>query len=79
KFMPCFDGPYKVSRAHLETSTYTLDLPDTMKVFPTFHSSQLCQYQANDPELFPSRVLPQPGPMVVEDGGQEWEVERILD
>ncbi|KAJ3492390.1 hypothetical protein NLI96_g66 [Meripilus lineatus] len=79
KFMVRYDGPYKVLRAYPDSSTYTLDLPPTMKIFPTFHSSLLKPYLPNDDDLFPDRAHPQPGPIVTEDGFEEWEVEEILD
>ena len=41
KFMPHYDGPYSVINARPETSTYTLNLPDSTNIFPTFHGSQL--------------------------------------
>ncbi|OJA16295.1 hypothetical protein AZE42_09403 [Rhizopogon vesiculosus] len=41
KFMPRFDGPYRIVEARPETSTYTLDLPSMPNIFPTFHVSQL--------------------------------------
>ncbi|GLB36666.1 hypothetical protein LshimejAT787_0309530 [Lyophyllum shimeji] len=41
KFMPQFDGPYSVIAAHPETSSYTLDLPEGLNIFPTFHASLL--------------------------------------
>jgi len=44
KFMPRFDGPYTIIDLHPETSNYTLDLPNSPNIFPTFHSSQLQPY-----------------------------------
>lgn len=41
KFMPHFDGPYKIISAHPESSTYTLDLPAHTDIHPTFHVSEL--------------------------------------
>lgn len=79
KFMPRFDGPYTILDAHPETSTYTLDLPNSPNIFPTFHSSQLRQFHANDSSLFPSRELPRPGPVVTEDGQHENFIEKIID
>lgn len=79
KFMPRFDGPYKVVKAHPEKSEYTLLLPNSGKIFPGFHSSLLRRHHANDPALFPSRKLPRPGPVVTPDGQEEWQVDCILD
>lgn len=79
KFMPRFDGPYTILDAHPETSTYTLDLPNSPNIFPTFHSSQLKPFHANDSALFPSRDFPRPGPVVTEDGQMETFIEKIVD
>ena len=38
KFMVRYDGPYKVTSAFPDTSSYTLDLPPSMRIFPTFHA-----------------------------------------
>ena len=79
KFMVRYDGPYRVIQAWPDSSTYTLDLPEHMNVFPTFHASLLRPYRENDATLFPDRELPMPGPVVTADGQVEWEVESILD
>ena len=79
KFMVRYDGPYLVTAAHPSTSTYTLDLPSTMRIHPTFHSSLLKPFVPNDDALFPERAHPRPGPIVTEDGQEEHFVERILD
>jgi len=36
KFFPHWDGPYKVIKAHAESSSYTLELPATCNEFPTY-------------------------------------------
>ncbi|PIL28861.1 hypothetical protein GSI_08907 [Ganoderma sinense ZZ0214-1] len=79
KFMVRFDGPYEVLRAHPETSVYTLKLPDSMRIFPTFHASLLRPFVENDATRFPSRTRSHPGPIVTADGQEEWLVESILD
>ncbi|KAJ3480303.1 hypothetical protein NLI96_g8442 [Meripilus lineatus] len=79
KFMVRYDGPYKILRAFPDSSVYTLDLPDTMKIFPTFHASLLKPFNSNDDALFPGRSHPKPGPIITENGEEEWEVECILD
>lgn len=71
KFMPRFDGPYKIVHANPERSSYTLDMPNAPNVFPTFHGNLLRRYVANDGDLFPSRELEQPGSIDV-DGVEEW-------
>lgn len=79
KFMPRFDGPYAVVSANPESSNYTLDLPEHTNVYPTFHASELKRHVPNDAELYPSRELQRPGPIVTQAGTEEWEIERILD
>jgi hypothetical protein len=63
KFFPRFDGPYTITNAHPETSSYTLDMPNSC-IFPTFHVSELKPFVENDPILFPSRELSRPGPIL---------------
>ncbi|GAW08899.1 reverse transcriptase-RNase H-integrase [Lentinula edodes] len=79
KFFPRYDGPYTITDVHPEFSAYTLDLPPTLDIFPTFHADQLKLYTDNDPTLFPNREFPRPGPIVSADGLLELEVDRILD
>jgi hypothetical protein len=79
KYMPRFDGPYEVIAKHDECSTYTLDLPNQPGVFPVFHASELEPYVENNHNLFPGRKLPEPGPIINEDGDEEWFIEDIID
>jgi hypothetical protein len=79
KFMPQYDGPFVVTHAHPETSTYTLLLPNELNRFPTFHSSLLWKFSPTDYDLFPTRSLPQPGPVVTPGGQEEWVIRGIID
>jgi hypothetical protein len=79
KFFLRFDGPYAIIKAHPEFSSYTLSLPNSPNIFPTFHSSQLKRFIPNDPDLFPSREHPRPQPVVTTDGIEEYHIERIID
>lgn len=79
KFMPRFDGPYKIIRAYPDTSSYTLELPASSKLFPTFHSSQLQPFIENDSNLFPSRSLAKPPLILTPDGQTEYFIDKILD
>lgn len=78
KFMVRYDGPYVVTKAHPDTSSYTLDLPPHVHIHPTFHASLLRPFIENDPVLFPSRSYPEPGPILTEDGQQEHVVDSII-
>ncbi|RDB24931.1 hypothetical protein Hypma_007676 [Hypsizygus marmoreus] len=79
KFMPRFDGPYTIAKAHPATSSYTLDLPESSSIFPTFHASQLQPFHPNDNILFPHRQHDQPGPIITPDGEEEYFVDSIVD
>lgn len=80
KFLPRFDGSYKVIGTHPETSNYTLEMPNTPKAFPTFHASELKRHVGNDAELFPHRENTEPGPILApETGLEEYTVESIID
>ncbi|KAG2755657.1 hypothetical protein P692DRAFT_201664579, partial [Suillus brevipes Sb2] len=59
-----FDKPYTIIETHPVSSMYMLDLPNSPNIFLMFHFSQLCLYHTNDPNLFPSRELPQPRPVL---------------
>jgi hypothetical protein len=48
-------------------------------VFPVFHTSEIEPYVENNPNLFPDRELPRPGPIVTTQGQEEWQVEEIID
>lgn len=78
KFMPRWDGKYKVIKAFPQSSVYQLELPNSPHAYAVFHASELKAYRENDAELFPGRQLERPGPIIV-DGQDEWPVERILD
>jgi hypothetical protein len=52
KFVCCYDGPYCIMSAFPDTSTYTLNLPNTPHTFNTFHSSQLHCFIPNDDACF---------------------------
>src|ERR1700735_4217059 len=79
KFFPCFDSPFKVTKAHPEASSYTLDMPNSPNTFPSHHASELKRHVPNDPILFPSCELPQPGPVVTSNGLEEYHIDSIID
>ncbi|KIM35806.1 hypothetical protein M413DRAFT_40412, partial [Hebeloma cylindrosporum] len=77
KFMPRYDGPYQITDVHKAASTVTIDVPTQPNAFPTYHSSQVKPFIPNDPAKYPTRTLPEPGPILV-DGVEEFTVERII-
>ena len=45
KFMPRFDGPYRITTTDKKHSTVTLDLPNSPHAFPIFHTSELLPFK----------------------------------
>ncbi len=76
KFFPRWDGPYRITDVHSETSNYTLDIPTN--AYPVYHVSELKKHHANDHDLFPSRELTKPAPVLTTDG-LEYLVDEIVD
>jgi hypothetical protein len=79
KFMPQFNGPYKIISAHPESSNYTLELPAHTNIHPTFHVSELRAHVPNNANLYPLWELQRPRPIVMPTGSEDWEIEYILD
>lgn len=67
-------GPYEVLE-RVGDKAYKLKLPKTMKIHPVFHVSQLAKYK-EDP--IPGRTT-LPPPLVVVEGEEEYEVNKIED
>lgn len=78
KFYARYDGPYKILRAHPETDAYTLDMPASANPQPSYNVEDLSPYIENDDELFPTRKLARPGPVMAE-GVEEYELEAVVD
>lgn len=79
KFVPCYDGPYNIIDAHIATSNYTLELPNSPNTYPTYHASELKAFVPNNASLFPSHELLNPQPVVTPDGLEEFLVQDIID
>jgi hypothetical protein len=79
KFFPCFNGPYEIIQSHLQTVSYTLDLPNSPNIFPTSHASKLKPHFVNDATLFSNCELPQPRPIITDASLKKYFVEDIID
>jgi len=79
KFMPCYDGPYTITDVDEEHSTVTLDLPNSLNICPTFHTSEVLPYIESDISLFPTCCFEEPKPIITDIGNEEYYIERILD
>ena len=78
KFMPRFDGPFKIKSTNEKHSTVTLDLPNLPNIFPVFHTSEIRHFAENDNTLFPSRALLPPEPITI-NGQEEFFIDKIVD
>jgi len=54
-------------------------MPNFPNTFPTYHTSELKRHFANDPNLFPSRELLRPAPILTLDGLEEFHIEEIIN
>ena len=83
KLYPRFLDPFKIIKAEPQTSNYELELlpkVDFASIHPNFHSNLLQPYIPNDPEQFPGREPPRPGPVIPDDPeGAQYIVEKLLD
>jgi Chromo (CHRromatin Organisation MOdifier) domain len=79
KFMPRFDGPFKILATNESASTVKLDLPPGTKVHPIFHTSQILPYFENDLVLFPNREFAKPLPIANDQGEAEYLIRDIID
>jgi hypothetical protein len=67
-------GPFPIV-SQPSAMSFTLRLPNTIRIHPVFHVSQL---EPEDPNTFEDREQPPPPPLIV-DGQPEYLIERILD
>jgi hypothetical protein len=79
KLVPKYVGPYRVTKAFPETSSYELELPEQLaqrRIHPRFHVNLLRPHQANDDLLFPNRSTPEAYDFGAPDD-TEWYVDEI--
>src|SRR4029077_9744359 len=80
KLLLKYVSPFKILEAHLNTSTYKVELPAQLKarnLHDRFHRSKLHPYHTNDDMLFPH----QEAHMFYNFGApddQEWLVDKII-
>jgi hypothetical protein len=48
-------------------------------MFPTYHASLPKWFNKNNASLFPSHKLGQPGPVITEDGLEEYHIKKIIN
>jgi hypothetical protein len=78
KFMPRFDGPYKILSTNEKHSTVTLDLPNAPHTFPIFHASELMPFKENDNTQFPTHAKKPPESVII-NNEQEFFIDKIVD
>jgi hypothetical protein len=74
KFFPCYNGPYNIIDAHVSTSNYALELPNS-----PYHVSKLKPFIPNNTSIFQSHELSNPQPIVTLDGLEEFLVQNIIN
>jgi hypothetical protein len=80
KLCPKYAGPYKVVKADLANSIYTLELPGALqeqRIVHKFHVSLLRPYIASSDAMFLDKVQPEPYDFGAPNN-QEWFVEDIM-
>ena len=73
KLTKCFVGPYKV-KGIVSSNAIELELPDSIKIHPVVNVSRVRLYKS---QVKRQKKIP-PKPVIIE-GGEEFEVEKILN
>jgi len=77
--MPRYNGPYTIVDIDEDSSMVTLDLPNSLNICPTFHTSEVEPHVENDATLFPNREFDRPPAITMEDGTEEYLICDIID
>jgi hypothetical protein len=64
---------------HIETSNYTLELPNFPNTYLIYHASELKTFIPNDPILFHNHKHVQLRPIITNNGLEEFLVQEILN
>jgi len=78
KLEPVFLGPYPISAVYPDTDNYALECPLVPSSHLKVHTSLLAPWHQNNDAKFPSRSLPEPGPVESDSLGDRWALERIV-
>ena len=79
KFMPRFNGPFKIIGTNEAMSTIKLKLPPNSKTHLVFHTSLVLPFKGNDPNLFSRHKFAKPQPIINETSNQEYFVKDIIN
>jgi hypothetical protein len=77
KFIARYDGPFPIIAVDEDSSTVTLDLPNSANFYPVFNTTDVLPFTENDNTLFPSRASSKPDPILVA-GFEEHFVDYII-
>jgi antitoxin component of RelBE/YafQ-DinJ toxin-antitoxin module len=76
KLAPRWIRPFTI-KVQKHKDSFELNLPNSYRIYPTFHVNLLKPYQENDDIEFPDRHQDPPEPLII-NNQQEYEVEEIL-
>jgi hypothetical protein len=79
KLLPRYIGPFSIVKVGPKPENYELNIPKSLGINPTVHSSLLAPYYAPNKE-FPTRKVTRPLlPIINNDNEEEYYVDEILD
>jgi len=73
-----FLGPYSISVVYPDTDNYTLECPLVPSGHLKVHTSLLASWHQNNDAKFPSRSLPELGPVESDSLNDKWAFKRII-